>query len=154
MNISIREATIADMEMVATLVHQLLTELRASDEELPDAENIHATTKELFADNNPIWAFLAESKGKVPLGVLTLNENAAIYAGGRFGKISELYVTKDGRSKGVGAKLLSAAKEFALLRGWKRLEVGAPEVPRWKRTVSFYRGNGFVEVGPRLKLPL
>jgi hypothetical protein len=34
------------------------------------------------------------------------------------------------------------------------LEVGAPDVPRWQRTVDFYKRNGFKEVGPRLYLPL
>ena len=32
-----------------------------------------------------------------------------------------------------------------------RVEVGAPDVPRWQRTVNFYLKEGFVEVGPRLK---
>ncbi len=30
------------------------------------------------------------------------------------------------------------------------LEVGAPSVPKWQRTVDFYLRNGFEEVGPRL----
>ena len=50
----------------------------------------------------------------------------------------------------VGAGLLSAALTFARARGWRRLEVGAPAVPRFQRTVNFYVRTGFVEVGPRL----
>jgi hypothetical protein len=38
--------------------------------------------------------------------------------------------------------------------GWGRLEVGAPDVPKWKGTLAFYRRNGFDEVGPRLKILL
>ena len=50
------------------------------------------------------------------VGVVTLNECAAIYSGGRFGEISELYVVPDYRSKGVGAMLMEAA--VALGREW------------------------------------
>ena len=82
--------------------------------------------------------------------MLTLNQCAATYARGRFGEIAELYVVPRGRSAEVGAGLLSAALTFAHARAWHRLEVGAPAVPRFQRTVNFYVRNGFVEVGPRL----
>ena len=35
-----------------------------------------------------------------------------------------------------------------------QIEVGAPPMPQWQRTLDFYLRAGFVEVGPRLKLPL
>jgi hypothetical protein len=76
------------------------------------------------------------------IGMLRLNECTAIYAGGRFGEISEFYVAPEGRSKGVGAKLLAAARDFGISRIWKRLEVGAPDVPRWDKTVAFYLSYG------------
>lgn len=65
--------------------------------------------------------------------------------------IVELYIAPTYRSQGVGALLLDRAIAFARTRGWSRLEVGAPDQPRWSRTVDFYRRQGFVEVGPRLK---
>jgi GNAT superfamily N-acetyltransferase len=74
--------------------------------------------------------------------------------GGRFGEITELYVTPAFRALGVGKRLVEAAVEFARQRGWSRLEVGAPEIPKWAETVNFYRRTGFSEVGPRLKLEL
>jgi hypothetical protein len=30
------------------------------------------------------------------------------------------------------------------------LEVGAPDTPRWQRSVDFYRSCDFIVVGPRL----
>ena len=77
------------------------------------------------------------------VGVLTLNECSAIYACGNFGEISELYVDASHRSSGVGAKLIEAAKEFGILRGWSEIEVGAPHQPKWQRTVNFYMSQGF-----------
>jgi GNAT superfamily N-acetyltransferase len=154
MKISVRQATVADVDVVATLVHLLLLEITSEDETPPTVERAHTATKALLADDTSVWAFLAESDVGEALGVLTLNECASIYAGGRFGEISELYVTPSSRSKGVGPKLLAAAKEFGSFMGWGRLEVGAPDVPKWKRTTAFYCRNGFDEVGPRPKILL
>ncbi len=85
------------------------------------------------------------------MGVITLHECAAIYAGGVFGEISELYVTPAFRSQGVAAALLLEAQAEGVARGWKRLEVGAPTQPKWHRTLAFYETQGFLETGPRLR---
>jgi len=82
---------------------------------------------------------------------MTLNECAAIYAGGKFGEISELYVCPEMRSKGIARQFLDHAQIEAVDRGWKRIEVGAPGQPEWQRTLNFYLHNGFEEVGPRLR---
>ncbi|MCG8354004.1 MAG: GNAT family N-acetyltransferase, partial [Kiloniellales bacterium] len=71
-----------------------------------------------------------------------------------FGEITELYIDPRYRSSGLGATMIEAAERVARERGWPRLEVGAPDVPRWQRTVDFYTRYGFVQVGPRLKLML
>jgi GNAT superfamily N-acetyltransferase len=86
--------------------------------------------------------------------VLTLNACAAIYAGGRFGEITELYVRPELRSEGIGTRLIHAARVFGTAQGWTRLEVCTPTVPQWDRSVMFYQQNGFLLLGPRLKLPL
>jgi GNAT superfamily N-acetyltransferase len=101
-----------------------------------------------------VWAFLAEDDQGRAAGVLTLNECASIYAGGKFREISELNVAPQFRAEGVGQKLLGEAVRFGREQMWGRLEVGAPDVPRWDRTVSFYRNHDFAEVGPRLSLLL
>ena len=80
-----------------------------------------------------------------------LNECAAIYAGGRFGEITELYVVPEARSTGVAAALVAAAVRVAGDKGWRRLEVGAPAQPAWARTLAFYERQGFAPVGPRLR---
>lgn len=95
-------------------------------------------------------AFLALNVGKA-VGLITLEENGAVYAGGRFGVIHELFVDPDLRSRGIGKLLLDRAKEKSLDLNWRRLEVGAPSFPTWKKTVEFYLKSGFQEVGPRLK---
>ncbi|WP_419177305.1 GNAT family N-acetyltransferase [Ruegeria halocynthiae] len=83
--------------------------------------------------------------------MIMLNECAAIYAGGVFGEISELYVLPKLRSRGTAGALIQEAVDLGCSRKWNRLEVGAPNQPEWKRTFDFYIRSGFDEVGPRLR---
>ena len=154
MVISIRQAQNPDVDVVAELVHSLLSELIPPEVKSPKIEIVRASTMHLLNQDRGIWAFLAEDERGDAVGVLTLHECASIYAGGRFGEISEFFVKPTARAKGVGSELLKEATKFGRSREWRRLEVGAPSVPRWSRTVSFYLRNGFEEVGPRLKFLL
>ena len=141
----------ADADTVGTLVWTLLTELDpASHMAVAEAQ---AVARSLLGEGASVFGLLARVDDE-PVGVLMLNECASIYARGRFGEITELFVAPEFRSCGVAKHLVAHARQFGLERGWKRLEVGAPHQPDWHRTVDFYRREGFVHVGPRLKLPI
>lgn len=145
--IEIRPVDASDNAAVTGLVHALLTELGARSAR-PVAE-MEEAGKAVLAD--PLaHGFLAVTDG-TPIGVIMLSDSVAIYAGGRFGVITELYVSPPYRSAGVAASLVRAAEGLGRVRGWERLEVGAPPQPAWARTLRFYLGDGFVEVGPRLR---
>ena len=150
MELTVVRADAGHVETISTFVAALLDEL--SSGRGPTAEDLRATAKRLLEEEG-VFGLLALSDGQ-PCGVLMLNECAAIYAGGRFGEITELYVTPDERSHGVAPALLDAARDVARERGWSRFEVGAPDQPTWARTLAFYQREGFEEVGPRLKLML
>ena len=149
MNIQIRHAHVDEAPLVAVLVSRLLSEL--GDDEV-DTKALLETTRKLLAAGDV--AALLLLVGDRPAGVVTLNQCAAIYAGGRFGEICERYVGPDDRSAGLGRMLIEAAVDYAREAGWTRLEVGAPPQPRWQRTADFYLANGFTLVGPRLSRPL
>ncbi len=136
-----------DTETVARFVHALLEELSGGKN--VDFTEILNTTAQLLKEKS-IIPVIATQNGN-PVGVMVLNECQAIYAGGKFGEISELYVLSDLRSKGVAALLVNEAATIGHERYWKRLEVGAPHQPRWLRTLDFYLRNGFEEIGPRLR---
>ncbi|NIZ60729.1 GNAT family N-acetyltransferase [Sedimentitalea sp. CY04] len=140
-------ATSDESELVARFVAALLTELTGG--ELVDPAELEPTTSRLLGRDDVI-GILAYDQGE-PVGIIMLNECAAIYAGGIFGEITELYVLPEMRSKGVATRLVKEACATGKRRRWKRLEVGAPDQPAWKRTMEFYQGNGFAEVGPRLR---
>lgn len=145
--ISVRAARVEDAAIVADFVHALIDEL--SGGKAPAKQGVFDIAQALLAGAD-VRAAIAYA-GDAPVGVITLNQCAAIYAGGKFGEISELYVRADMRSQGVAQLLLDHAQQEARARGWARLEVGAPSQPEWHRTLNFYLRNGFDEVGPRLR---
>jgi GNAT superfamily N-acetyltransferase len=150
--IVVRQAGAEEFERVGRLIYALLAELYP---ELGyEREGCVDAARTLLGGNDSVWSFLATARDDRAIGVVTLNECAAIYAGGRFGEISELYVVPDSRSKNVGALLTEAAAAFGRMREWPFIEVGAPSVPAWRRTVDFYLKRGFEEIGPRLQLTL
>jgi GNAT superfamily N-acetyltransferase len=150
--IVVQQAAPEAFERVGRLTYALLAELFPEDGYECDA--CVDSARALLAGRDGVWGFLATTRDGRDVGVVMLNECAAIYAGGRFGEISELYVARDARSKNVGALLTEAAAAFGRKRNWPFIEVGAPGVPVWQRTVDFYLKNGFEEIGPRLYLKL
>ena len=146
--IEIIEATPKHADSVADLVLALLVELEPHARETLSQQGLPATTRTLLSDGQ-IIALLAFDK-HTPIGVLTLHACAAIYAGGVFGEISELYVAPAYRSQALGQQLIDAAMAKARVLGWKRLEVGSPPADAWPRSVRFYESNGFRASGTRL----
>jgi GNAT superfamily N-acetyltransferase len=152
--IRVVEAAPSDGETVGGMVHDLLVELFPESVDEFDRNKMCRAAETLLAGGTGVWGLMARTADGEPVGLLMLNECAAIYAEGKFGEISEFYVAPSHRSAGVGALLVDAAADFGRGRGWPALEVGAPDVPRRQRKVDFYLGYGFKEVGPRLGLEL
>ncbi|MES0869664.1 GNAT family N-acetyltransferase [Pseudovibrio sp. SCP19] len=147
--ITVEPAREADAHRLGELVFAMESELWPDDE--LDVREFRSTAEDILTDDGSrYWAYLARSQGEL-LGLITLAEKKAIYAGGRFGEIVEFYVVPSGRCAGVGKCLL----QHAVLKGqemdWPYLEVGAPHQPAWKTTLSFYLNNEFREIGPRLE---
>ena len=135
------------------LVERLLRELEERPEEFSGLDR-GRTLRDLEAAGDRFAAFLARTPEGEAVGVLTVVETLAIYAGGRYGVIDEMYVAPGHRSEGVGARLVAAAKEHGRRRGWVRIDVTAPPEKRWERTVRFYERQGFVFTGPKLRCRL
>ena len=151
MTIRFRIADSNDSEIVADMVARLLSELGGISVE---KEAYLQTSKKLLSDNKQYTVFLAYSAQNDYIGFISVFESSAIYTSGAFGVIQELFVSPEYRSSKIGRGLLSEAKNHAIHKGWKRLEVGAPNPEKWGRTVSFYLREGFTAIGPRLKLSL
>jgi GNAT superfamily N-acetyltransferase len=150
--IKVVQARIDQSDLVAQLVYDLLFEL------FPDLVDTYPLVKlqkaafKLMRPDGGVWSFLAVDENGTAVGMVNISRCGAIYAGGEFGEITEMYVQPKYRSSNIGEQLIGTAKNFAKEMGWSVLEVGAPDVPRCQRTVDFYERNGFAMVGPRLEL--
>jgi GNAT superfamily N-acetyltransferase len=96
-------------------------------------------------------SLLARDDDGEAVGVLTLSETFAIYAGGHYGVVEEMYVRPSFRGKGVGRALLEEAVTVAADRGWPRLEVTAPEDDADGGAARFYEQGGFRFSGNKLR---
>lgn len=150
MTLTLRTLTSEDAGLAGRFVAALIGELAPGYQ--PDLAAMTGTARALLATPD-VTGLVAKLDGQ-DVGLIMLNECAAIYAGGRFGEITELYVQPECRSRGIARQLVAGAVDLARARGWARLEVGAPDQPAWVRTKAFYEREGFAEVGPRLKRSL
>lgn len=143
--ITFRIADEADTHIVAQLLADLFEEVGHT----PTAEEIAEIFLHIDADDQHS-TLLALDEDEDVVGILTIAESIALYAGGRIGVVNELYVVPEYRSEGVGKMLLDAAKELGEQRGWVRLEVTTPGED-YAKTLRFYEREGFMPIGPRYK---
>lgn len=153
---TIHKATVEHSALIAKLICELLKDFneRSGSNFDIDQPKIEVTCRELLARDN-FGGFIAlENQTNKALGMITIGQATAIYNGGDFGVITELYVDRNIRSKGVGKMLVLEALEFAKEKNWNKVEVGAPNKHEWPRTIEFYKQNGFEEKGPKLRISL
>jgi GNAT superfamily N-acetyltransferase len=146
---TVREATIADVEAVATAVEALLVELGGR---CPQRAALEAEVRALLEEPEGGSVLVAEADGDV-VGVLSASWQRAIHVPGVYATIQDLWVDEAWRSRGVGAELVEAIASQARRRGVSRLEVGLPRetFAAIASTDSFYRRNGFEPLGPRMR---
>lgn len=153
-HIQIIRCTEIHIDIIADLIIALLKDFneRSKASFLIDKEGITATITTLI--NRDTFGCYIALDNKKPVGLITIAHSFAIYNGGDFGVITELYVDHNQRSNGIGKLLLEKAYEFARQHGWQKIEVGAPNKSEWPRTLEFYKQNGFSEKGPKLRITL
>jgi GNAT superfamily N-acetyltransferase len=143
---------------IATMVGELLEEIMNVTDVRTFNFNLEEARVRLsgFVENDKYYVFSArDNVAKTDVGFVTLYESYSLYAEGAFGTIPELYVRPQHRQQRIGEMLLRAAKEYAVQRGWKRLEVTTPPLPQFDRTLAFYEREGFgITGGRKLKMLL
>jgi GNAT superfamily N-acetyltransferase len=148
--LTIRQATATDTPAVARMAGELLDEIMRAIGEQAFNFDLDVTTTRLhdFLQNEKYFVFVAEADGD-PAGFIAMYESHALYAEGAFGTIAELFVRPRFRSRKTGERLIDEARSFGRARGWTRLEVTTPPLPRFDRTLAFYEGLGFSITGGR-----
>jgi GNAT superfamily N-acetyltransferase len=154
--VTIDKAIASDAAEIAAMVGELLSEIMDIVGAPVFRFDLTATTNRLreFIEHKKYFVFVARRDNSM-IGFIALYEGHALYAGGSFGVIPELYVRPPYRSKDVGQHLVSDAKCFGASRGWPRLEVTTPPLPHFEKALAFYEREGFsVTGGRKLKVDL
>jgi GNAT superfamily N-acetyltransferase len=137
---------------VLALVQDLLAELGGEGHEFAgiDCDKLQMDIRRNLGSGR-FLALLAKDESGTAIGVLTLSDSFALYAGGEYGVIDEMYVRPDWRGQGVGRALVDEAVAVARERRWFRLDVTGPQDEPDERAVRFYQGLGFEFTGPKLR---
>ncbi len=146
---TIRPATDADAAAVAAAVEELLVELGGRK---PRREELEAEVRAAIADPGIGAILVAEVEGEI-VGVLSASWQRALHVPGRYATIQDLWVDSGSRSRGVGAELVDELAALCKAQGVARIEVGLPResFPAIRATEAFYAGNGFEQLGPRMR---
>ena len=148
--ITVEEIGIERADQIIELVTKLLDEIREEADKAVELDR-EKIVQDWTGNQDTFTAFVALDESEKLLGVVTLVDSFAVYAGGRYGVINELYVLPEYRNQQVGRMLVETAKDYGRYQGWKRIDVTAPLGEKWERTIKFYEREGFVHTGPKLK---
>lgn len=140
--------------MVGELLGEIMAAVGARVFEYHEQETIARAQTWLAERTYTVFLARDQADGSI-CGFLALGESRALYAGGVFGTIPELFVRPAYRCVGVGEQLIARARQWGRSRGWTRLEVTTPPLPQFDRTLRFYERQGFnLSGGRKLKLDL
>ncbi|MBL4964350.1 GNAT family N-acetyltransferase [Bacillus halotolerans] len=134
---NIRQALPADAAAIAPLFHQY----REFYKQASDLEGAEAFLKARL-ENEESVIFIAEENGEF-IGFTQLYPAFSSVAMKRIYILNDLFVASSVRKKGVGRRLLSAAKDYAAENGAKYLKLQTEHHNRTAR--SLYEQNGYEE---------
>ncbi|MBM3478868.1 MAG: GNAT family N-acetyltransferase [Alphaproteobacteria bacterium] len=101
-----------------------------------------------------LLALLAERAGEGIVGIAALADEASGGAGAECCILEALHVAPGLRGRGIGARLVAAARREAKARGSRRVEAAIPDGVRSPAVLAFCATNGFAPAGQRMRIEL
>jgi ribosomal protein S18 acetylase RimI-like enzyme len=136
--ITIREATIADIDAI----HALIVAIANHHDQL---HNVHTSPEQLrvagFGENPQFGVLLAEVDGEIA-GYASYTWNYSIWLAAHYMNIDDVFVWEHYRSIGVGEALMLKAKQICGLRGCQRIRWEVE--PDNQGAIRFYQRLGAV----------
>lgn len=155
LSIQIKRAVLKDADLISNLVLKLIQEFNQQGAKFETNHEVLMNVSRELVQKESFTAYLAfEARSEKAIGLITITQVTAIYNLGDFGLITEFYVDEEYRSHGIGRELLKKALAYAKEKGWKKVEVTAPDKGNLDTIMNFYTQNGFKEKGPKLGIDL
>ena len=151
MNLSIRQASISDTNIICALGVTTFYETYFEQDESSDLANYvlegfsPAQIENELNDTNSTF-FIAELNGKA-VGYAKLRENSKVEClkNENAVELHRIYILERAKGKGVGGKLLNRCFETAHTKGYEIIWLGVWEEN--SAAIKFYEQLGFVKVG-------
>lgn len=160
------EALLAAMDLIATVLNQSQTEIRAADPDDPAAiacltlyfqilcDKIEGVTPALFplpdphaeTYRAPHGTFLIAWSDDLPIGCVSLRRLDA-----ETGEVKRLWVSPDARGQGLARRLMRAIEAEARTLGYKRLKLDTNAA--LPEAIALYRADGWTETAPYSPFP-
>jgi GNAT superfamily N-acetyltransferase len=132
----IRLATVGDVPIVLSLIHELADYERAADQVLATEADLSAA---LFGVDQVVCCHVAELDGVI-VGFALWFRNFSTWLGKTGIYLEDLFVSPDARGHGLGKALLMALVEIGRERGYGRVEWSVLD---WNEAaIGFYRSLG------------
>lgn len=149
--VTIRLATHTDAVVIGKMAFLLLSEIDTA--RYQEEQYTEFARQFLSHDEGSVilLAFADSSTNTDPVGMATILESVALYAGGAYGEMQELYVDPAHRGLGVGQDLLTSAMTYGRQRGWDRLQLHVSQTEAGGRSFAFYRRHGFEPMGTAMR---
>jgi GNAT superfamily N-acetyltransferase len=140
--IRLRDATAADADAIASLLAELGHPAASADvpARLAAIRNEHGAV------------LLAVDDADTPLGLMSLSRHVTLHARGPIASITALVTASSARRRGVGERLVDAAKKWAVEQGCVRLSVTSAE--RRSDAHAFYPACGLPYTGRRFAMEI
>jgi GNAT superfamily N-acetyltransferase len=136
LNVSIRTATVDDLDLVIGFIRALAEYERLADEVKLDRTLIGC---HLFGDKPMAEVLIGEIDGQ-PRGFALFFHNFSTFEGRPGIYLEDLFVDPDARGSGLGKALLARLAQLALERGCARLEWSVLD---WNEpSIAFYKALG------------
>lgn len=121
--INIRPATSKDAEAISTILQELGDFNHVDEEPLADTKRSIVRHLKLCNSDESHTVLLAENQDGEVIGYTAVHWLPYLILAGPEGYVSELFVCRSNRGRGVGSRLLEAVKEQAIKRGCTRLSL-------------------------------
>ncbi len=145
MDVHIRCAEISDLKNLSVLWISMVKELGLSLSDLSSALKTWLNHVALLIAEDPCQVLVAHHKDLIiGYAIIEFSSLVPILRVFGYAVLTDLYVRKEWRSKGVGTLLLKMAEDIALSKGFPEIRLS---VLKDTDALRFYRNNGYEDYG-------